>query len=81
MKIDFKDVKVGNYVYYSYGKRCLICEIISLKSKFGPDYILSKVLKSSSDAAFGIEEFNFHPDDNAEYYTNRSDIDKILVFK
>lgn len=80
MKIDFKDVKVGNYVYYSYGKRYMICEIISLKSKFGPNYIKSKLLKSSADI-FGIEEFNFHPNDAAEYYTNRSDTDKILVFK
>lgn len=79
MKIGFKHVIIGDYVYHSYGENYMICKIISMKSKFGPDYILSTVLESSDN--HGTKEFNYCEQDNAEYYSNRSDIDKILVFK
>ena len=80
MKIDFKDAKKGDYLYWfsEVNKHYAIGQILVLHSYYGYNYLYGKVLESNFLAI--NEKISFEID-KCLFFTNKSDIDKILIFK
>lgn len=82
MILSFDEVKINDYIYWQSANDdnyYIIGLVTNINSDMGNNYILGDILESNLNV-LGVKELHFETD-QSQFFTKRSDIDKILIFK